>query len=679
MSKASVVSVVIPVTSPDLDLKQVLEGYSAPLRQAGYDFDLVFVIDGVRGAVVRELEEAREQFPIKIVRLQGAGLGESIALSAGAARARGDLIINAPQYLQCDPEDILKVVTALESGADFVATWRAHRVDPWLNRLQSRFFNWCLRVLMGVRFHDLNSSLRGMRRQVIEDVNVYGDLYRFLPVLAMRQGFKVVEVKVRHREEKGRQGIYGLGVYFRRALDIIAISFLTRFTQKPLRFFGPFGAMAILLGLVLAGGPLWDKMFADASLQDHPRFVLGMIMIAFGAQLVGFGLVGEIIIFTQASNLRDYKVDEVIEGGGVDPAIEELPFRRSEPDLDAPRRVRELLPGEDARWDSFVRRHAQGTFFHLSGWRRCVQETFGHVPHDFVVETDGAWRGVLPSMHVRSVFVGEQLISQPYAVYGGLLADDAESEQALVDAACELGRDLGVGYLELRQLGERTVERQRSDLYRTYRKALPKDPAEVLPAIPKRARAEVRRARDRHEMRFEPDASLEEFYQLFAEDKRRLGSPTLPFRWFVALREEFGRQVYLHQATDGQGRAAAIVMSFAMGKTLYAYYSGARVDSRGTGVNNFIYCRIMEWAVENGFEVFDFGRSRHDSGAAAFKHNMGFEGEPLHYEYEMLREGATIPEFHPSNPALSTPRKLWARLPRVVTDKLGGRLSRYLP
>ncbi len=432
------VSIVVAVNNPKLPIDELIEGYGKPLREAGYPYEIVFVLDGVHGRMVRELEERARDHPIKVVRLQGDGLGDSIALSAGAARARGAFIVNAPQYLQIEPQDVVKVVQALETGADLVATWRHPRVDPWLNRMQSTFFNWVLRVVMGVRFHDLNSSMRGMRRHVLDEVNVYGEMFRFLPVLAQRQGFVVVEVKVRHLEEQGAFGFYGIGVYVRRVLDILAISFLTRFTQKPLRFFGILGIISILLGVALCVDPLLAKIGGE-SLTNRPIFVLGAILAAFGVQLIGFGLVGEIIIFTQAGQLKDYRVDEVLEGGtgesgGVEPTSSVVPPTGDH----VPVRVRELLPGEDARWDSFVREHPQGSFFHLTGWRRVVEEVFGHEPHYVVCEEGRAWTGVLPTFWVRSPFIGRQLISVPYGVYGGVLARSESVEEALVEGACRV-------------------------------------------------------------------------------------------------------------------------------------------------------------------------------------------------------------------------------------------------
>ena len=710
---APVVSVVVAIAGPDAHPSTVVDGFGKALVSAGYGCEFVVVLDGPASRYDQELRDLGARWPLRIVQLEGGGLGESIALSAGVAKATGDLVVNVPPYLQIEPDDVLLVVKALEAGADCVATWRHSRIDPWLNQLQSRFFNWCLRLIMNMPFHDLNSGTRGFRRQVLEEVAVYGELYRFLPVLARRQGFRVVEVRVRHREEKGRAGFYGLGVYLRRLLDILAITFLTRFTQRPLRFFGYLGFAAMAIGAPLALWYLWSKFEHNESLSDKPGFVIGVILAAFGVQFVGLGVIGEIIIFTQAPNLHDYKVENLVEGGAEqaehvfppaapigspastvasgEEAGPAVPAAPAEPVAEERLRVREILPGEDARWDSYVSRHPLGTFFHRTGWARTVAEQFRHHPHHLVVEQGRRWLGVLPLFLTKSWFLGRNLVSVPYAVYGGLLADDERAQHALIEHATVMGRELGVGYVELRHLEARPGDRPRSPLYVTFRCELPEDPADVMARIPKKARAEVRCARDpaapaiegkRREsfgIRVTADGSVDELFGLFAENKRRLGSPSLPKRWFQGLTEEFGRAAVIHRAVDPSGRTLAAVMSFCFKDTVYAYYSGSRSDVNVTGVNNWIYCAIMEWAVEQGYRRFDFGRSRVDSGPGKFKKNMGFEAEPLHYEYLLLGQGAKLPEFHPSNPKLALPRRLWSKLPMFVCNGLGARLSRHLP
>jgi len=703
------ISVVVAISGPDANPGPVVEGIGKALIEAGYGCEFVFVLDGPSVRFEHELRDLATSWSLRIVQLEGGGLGESIALSAGVAKAKGEHIVNVPAYLQIEPTEIIKVVAALEAGADCVATWRHGRIDPWLNQLQSRLFNWLLRLVMNAPFHDLNSGTRGFRRQVLEEVAVYGELYRFLPVLARRQGFRVAEVRVRHREEKGRAGFYGVGVYLRRVLDILAITFLTRFTQRPLRFFGYLGFGAAVLGAAMTAWPLYHKIFENKSLSDDPVFVIGAILVAFGVQLIGFGLIGEIIIFTQSPNLRDYKVEGVVEGrvASAESAAASVPAAAPAAQVHAeplpapavpaagaspvrPLRVRDLQPGEDARWDAYVSQHALGTFFHRSGWSRVVDETFRHQSHHLVVERDRRWLGVLPLFLTRSPFLGRNLVSAPYAVYGGVLADDAKAQSALLERATALGHELGVGYVELRHLEVRPGDRPTTPLYVTFRCQLPQDPAEVMVRIPKRARAEVRCARDPEApatdkkrqsfgIKVTPDGSVDELFALFADNKRRLGSPSLPKRWFRGLLDEFGRAVVIHRAVDPGGRTIAAVMSFCFKDTVHAYYSGSLARINDTGVNNLIYCAIMEWAVTQGYTRFDFGRSRADSGPARFKKNMGFTPEPLHYEYLLVGSGAKIPEFHPSNPKLNLPRALWSRMPMFLANQLGARLSRYIP
>ena len=190
---APLVSVVVAISGPEANPGPVVEGIGKALVEAGYGCEFVFVLDGPAARFERELRDLAMTWPLRIVQLEGGGLGESIALSAGVAKAKGEHIVNVPPYLQVEPSEIIKVVAALEAGADCVATWRHARIDPWLNQLQSRVFNWLLRLIMNTPFHDLNSGTRGFRRQVLEEVAVYGELYRFLPVLARRQGFRVAE------------------------------------------------------------------------------------------------------------------------------------------------------------------------------------------------------------------------------------------------------------------------------------------------------------------------------------------------------------------------------------------------------------------------------------------------------------------------------------------------------
>ncbi|HJM56948.1 MAG TPA: glycosyltransferase, partial [Planctomycetota bacterium] len=182
--------------------------------------------------------------------------------------------------------------------------------------LQSNLFNAFLRRLVGTRFHDVNCTLRLMRREVLEQMTIYGTMYRYLPAIAHHRGFRVDEVRVRHvAEVAGGAGWHGPGVYLRRALDILGVVFLTKFTHKPLRFFGALGGLSMLGGGIVAvvQVALWFSLDDMQGLYQRPLFLLGVLAFVLGVQIVGFGLVGEIVIFTQARNVREYRIEQIDE------------------------------------------------------------------------------------------------------------------------------------------------------------------------------------------------------------------------------------------------------------------------------------------------------------------------------------------------------------------------------
>ena len=309
------VSVVVPVSSPDADVRELIEALGVELQQQGRRWEVIFVFDGVTGTAWESTQKLRALYGRRVRSISFKNpFGESVCLSAAMERARGNYIVTSPQYVQVDPIELRPMLAALDEGADFVTPWRHPRVDPWLNRLQSSAFNLVIRSIIRMNFHDLNCYFRAIRRDVLDDVAVYGEMYRFLPVIAYRQGYKVVEVRVRHLKEWGRTGFFGVGIYSRRFLDILAVMFLTKFTLKPLRFFGTIGGAFGLVGFAIC---LWlsiQKLFmAGPGLSGRPLLTLGVLLIVLGVQVLGFGLVGEIIIFSQARNLKEYRVEKVYE------------------------------------------------------------------------------------------------------------------------------------------------------------------------------------------------------------------------------------------------------------------------------------------------------------------------------------------------------------------------------
>jgi len=308
------VSVIVPVHSPAAQVRDVVRALSAELERLGKSYEFVLVFDGVRG---KAWSDALELASLPLARVRSIGLqqsfGDSVCLSAGFEQSSGRVILTSPHYVQIDPHEVGALLKALDEGAEFVTTWRHPRIDPYLNRIQSAFFNWLMRRVVHMRFHDLNCTFRALRREVLEELVLYGDMYRFLPVIAYRQGFRVVEVKVRHLQEWGGAGFFGAAVYARRLLDILGMVFLAKFTLRPLRFFGALGAMLIIPGGLATAYMTLQWLLGSDGLWGRPMFQIAFMAVILGVQIVGFGLVGEIIIFTQARNLREYRVERVYE------------------------------------------------------------------------------------------------------------------------------------------------------------------------------------------------------------------------------------------------------------------------------------------------------------------------------------------------------------------------------
>ncbi len=210
-------------------------------------------------------------------------------------------------------QEVLKLLEELDKGFDFVAGWRYPRVDPLLNRMQSSAFNFLARRFTRAKFHDLNCKVRAMRRRVPDEIEIYGDLFRFLPILAERRGFRIAEVQLEHQQELGKVGFFGFGAYIRRILDLTTMFFLIKFTKKPLRFFGLVGFAFILVGVLICLYLTYEKLFAGQGLSGRPMLVLGVMMIVLGMQTISIGLIGEMIIFTHAKGMKEYQIDQILE------------------------------------------------------------------------------------------------------------------------------------------------------------------------------------------------------------------------------------------------------------------------------------------------------------------------------------------------------------------------------
>jgi len=348
--------------------------------------------------------------------------------------------------------------------------------------------------------------------------------------------------------------------------------------------------------------------------------------------------------------------------------------------------IRPGTAADDEARDALVRAHPEGSFFHLSAWQRVIHDAFGHRSRELLAWQGEELVGALPMMQCTSLSGKKNLISMPYAVYGGPVGASPDVDAALVREAGVLGAKLRVGRVELRTRRAPSFdglpeapELAKGSLYVTFERELPGDVEGVLAGMPKKARAEARKARKKHELELSHGVwFVDDLYRLFLRNKRQLGSPGMPLSLFHKMVAEFGTDCEVHLVRRGK-EALAAVMTFAYGDTLLAYYSGtAEGADRQFSASNFMYMALQEWAVERGFRYFDFGRSRRDSGAMSFKRRQGFEEADLDYRYLLVRS-KDLPSFTPSNPKTAVLRDTWSKLPPWMVRRLSSSLARFLP
>lgn len=338
--------------------------------------------------------------------------------------------------------------------------------------------------------------------------------------------------------------------------------------------------------------------------------------------------------------------------------------------------VRTFASSDAARWEAFVQACPEATFFHRLGWREIYESVFRHRTHYLLAERDGQISGVLPLVQMRSMLFGHSLCSLPFALYGGVAATDAASVAALHAHAVQLGRELGVQHLELRNRQQREPAWPHQELYVTFRRAIQPEVEANLLAIPRKQRAMVRKAIAR-ELRVEIDPRANRFFDLYADNQHRHGTPPQSRRYFEALLEVFGADCEIATVLSPQGKPVSGVLSFYFRDEVLPYYAGDLTDARDLAANDFKYWDLMRRACERGLKVFDYGRSKRGTGSFDFKKNWGFEPEPLSYEH-FLYAGTALPQNNPSNAKYRAAIDVWRRLPRGLVNSVGPALARYL-
>jgi glycosyltransferase involved in cell wall biosynthesis len=320
-----VLSLVIPVYNEKDSLGLLYAEIDAVRRRANLDLDIVFVDDGSKDGSWAVVCELAQQPGVRGVRLR-KNFGKAAALSAGLRQARGDFIITLDADLQDDPAEIPRFLEKLAQGYDVVSGWKRIRHDPWHKVFPSRVFNGLVSWLMGVRLHDHNCGMKCYRAEVFREVRLYGELHRFIPVLAAARGFRVSEIEIRHRPRRFGRSKYGVRRFVKGLLDLLTVKFLTGFGQRPQHMLGSIGLVSFLLGALgmayLAVTwlvRLWDETVFPLPLHDRPLLLYSVAFLLLGAQMMSIGLIAELITAYQGRDEDSYSIAETIDSFSREP------------------------------------------------------------------------------------------------------------------------------------------------------------------------------------------------------------------------------------------------------------------------------------------------------------------------------------------------------------------------
>jgi glycosyltransferase involved in cell wall biosynthesis len=312
--KETSLSVVIAIRDREraASIPQLYEEYKAQFDAIGHPYEFVFAVEGSGSEVVGDLRQLVDDGEPVTTLVFAKWYGGATVLSAAFDHASGDVIVTLPAYHQIDPQSIPSLFPPLEEN-DMVVVRRKPRQDGLATRIQVRAFHGILRGLLGFDFNDLGCSVAAFRKEVLDVVDLYGDQHRFLPVLTSHRGFKVKEIEAPQTTQDTFQSHLSVGTYVNRLLDLVAVFFLTKFTRKPLRFFGATGLAALLGGGGITVTLTIQRLLMGVPLKNKPMLLFGILLIVLGILLFSIGLIGEMIIFTNARDVKEYTVEEIID------------------------------------------------------------------------------------------------------------------------------------------------------------------------------------------------------------------------------------------------------------------------------------------------------------------------------------------------------------------------------
>ena len=307
-------SIIIPVLDEEESLPELTDLIRTVCDEAGYSFEVWFIDDGSTDGswkVIRDIHQTDARFAGIRFRKNN---GKSAALAVGFQKARGRYVITMDADLQDDPREIPSLVNMLEEGFDLVSGWKQKRHDPLSKTIPSRFYNFVTRRLSGLPLHDFNCGLKAYRQEVVKSIHVYGEMHRYIPLLAKWAGFsRITEKPVRHHARKYGRTKFGLERVIRGFLDLVSVIFMTRYAARPMHFFGTIGSLGFLGGFIIS---LWisiEKLFLGKPIGDRPLLLLGVLLIMLGVVTFCTGLLGEMIIRPRMESTEPYHtVDTLI-------------------------------------------------------------------------------------------------------------------------------------------------------------------------------------------------------------------------------------------------------------------------------------------------------------------------------------------------------------------------------
>ena len=309
-------SIVVPLYNEEENVEPLYAQLKAALERVGQEYEIIIVDDGSTDGsfdVLKRLHEGNER--LKVIRFR-RNFGQTAAFAAGFDRSQGEVVITMDADLQNDPADIPLLLEKIEEGYDVVSGWRLHRQDPFLTRrLPSMIANWLISQVTGVHLHDYGCSLKAYRREVVKNVQLYGELHRFIPAIANWMGVSVAEVPVRHYARRFGRSKYGLSRTARVLLDLLTVRFLLSYSTRPIHIFGGLGLISFVVGIGLGGYLSFVKLALGQDIGDRPLLLLAILLMVMGVQLISMGLLGELVVRTYYETLDKpiYAVREILD------------------------------------------------------------------------------------------------------------------------------------------------------------------------------------------------------------------------------------------------------------------------------------------------------------------------------------------------------------------------------